>query len=417
MAAAALLDDLVCFIRRFVVLTPTQTDAVALWVLHTYAIELADTTPYLHICSPTKRCGKSRLLETLELLASKPLLAANITPAALFRVIDKKRPTILFDEVDAIFSPQAGNHEDLRALLNAGYRRGTLVYRCVGDGGKMRATEFEVFCPKALAGIGALPDTLADRSLQIRLKRRTRQEPIETFRRRLLAVEGETLRGRMSAWVEDNLDALESARPSLPDALDDRAQDAYEILLAIADLAGVDWGERSRKALVELRGGASADGDRDEVRLEVLAAVRDAFAQEQSLFSDELCRVLNGDEEARWSGWEQGKGLTQRSLAKQLKPYGIKSKTIWIGAESKKGYTRDEFVDVWARYLPTQASGPSEPFAGNGLLTLSYPSEAGDLTDRNSGSNPHGYADLTDLTDRTAIEAAEWIRDGRPGAA
>lgn len=167
---AQMLDDIVAFIRRFVVVTDAQAAVVALWIAHTHASGAAETTPYLHINSPTKRAGKSRLLDVLEVLTRKPLRAAGATEAALFRAISDREPTLLFDEVDAIFGAKAREHEDLRALLNAGFRRGTPVLRCVGVGTKQTATEFDVFCCKALAGIGTLPDTIADRPLTISLK-------------------------------------------------------------------------------------------------------------------------------------------------------------------------------------------------------------------------------------------------------
>src|SRR5262249_47668190 len=140
------LDEVVAFVRRFVVMTDSQADVVALFVLHTYTVEAAETTPYLSISSAERRSGKSRLLEVLTLLVSRPLPAAGVTEAALFRSITADAlPCLLLDEVDAIFGPKATNHEDLRALLNAGYRRGMPVRRCVGEGTKMRVEAFEVF--------------------------------------------------------------------------------------------------------------------------------------------------------------------------------------------------------------------------------------------------------------------------------
>ena len=74
MDRAALLDDLVAFIRRYVVATDAQVEAIALWLMHTHTIDAADATPYLSITSAEKRSGKTRLLETLELLAARPWL-------------------------------------------------------------------------------------------------------------------------------------------------------------------------------------------------------------------------------------------------------------------------------------------------------------------------------------------------------
>src|SRR5437763_2840747 len=135
-----------------------------------------------------------------------------------------------------MFGAKARDHEDLRALLNAGFRRGTPVLRCVGEGTKQTATEFDVFCCKALAGIGSLPDTIADRSLTISLKRKGRGEQVERFRLRTTPTEAEALRITLDAWASEFVATLEDARPQLPDELDDRAQDVCEPLLAIADL-------------------------------------------------------------------------------------------------------------------------------------------------------------------------------------
>jgi hypothetical protein len=233
---ALILDDVVRFLRRFVVLSESQADAIALWIVHTYAIEAADTTPYLSVVSAEKRSGKTRLLEVLELLVCSPLPTANISDAALFRAIAELSPTLLFDEVDAIFGAKAREREDLRGLLNAGYRRGALARRMGGP--RMTTLEaFPVFCPKALAGIGDLPDTITDRAIRIQLERKTRDERIERFRRREVEAEAELLRMRLADWLEPQVDELQAARPQLPDELDDRAQDIWEPLLAIADLA------------------------------------------------------------------------------------------------------------------------------------------------------------------------------------
>ena len=77
----------------------------------------------------------------LELLVQAPLQTANISDAALFRAISEFRPTLLFDEIDAIFGPKARDREDMRGMLNAGYRRGAQVYRMGGS----RMTNLEAF--------------------------------------------------------------------------------------------------------------------------------------------------------------------------------------------------------------------------------------------------------------------------------
>jgi len=259
------LDDVARFVKRFVVLTDTQADTLALWSAHTHGIEAFDCTAYLAITSPEKRSGKTRLLEVLELIIREGLSTANISDAALFRSISELTPTLLLDEVDAVF--KAREREDLRGLLNAGYRRGAKVRRM---GGPRNTTleEFEVFCPKAFAGIGnCLPDTILDRAIPIRLQRKTRDETVERFRRRVIAPAGELLRDRLADWVEPQIDWLHGQHPDLPDELDDRAQDIWEPLLAIAGMAGGDWPDRALQAALTLSAGDEREDDSITARL------------------------------------------------------------------------------------------------------------------------------------------------------
>jgi hypothetical protein len=58
-----LLERLIWFIRRYVALSEDQALLSALWIVHTYALDAADTTPYLNVKSAEKRSGKTRFLE------------------------------------------------------------------------------------------------------------------------------------------------------------------------------------------------------------------------------------------------------------------------------------------------------------------------------------------------------------------
>jgi hypothetical protein len=396
-----MLDDVVSFLRRFVVMSDAQAAVVALWVAHSYAIDSFETTAYLHITSPTKRAGKSRLLDVLEALTRKPLRAAGATEAALFRAISDRTPTLLFDEVDAIFGAKAREHEDLRALLNAGFRRGTPVLRCVGEGTKQTATEFDVFCCKALAGIGGLPDTIADRSLTISLKRKGRGETVERFRLRTTPAEGEVLRISLEAWADEFAATLEDARPHLPDELDDRAQDVCEPLLAIADLAGHDWASRARAALIEVRNGSAAD---DDAAVQLLADIRAFFETKavDRISTDALLLALADDDEGPWRTWHRGLPITARGVARLLRGFAIHSKTIKVAKdETAKGFLIEQFSDAWGRYTPenraekvtavtTQQQSQKQPISkGNATAPVTF---------SKTGANPHEHREVTDVT-------------------
>src|SRR5262249_49627373 len=178
---ARILDSICAFVRRYIVFQMLEeAQAIALWVVHCWVLHAFDYTPYLDINSPEKRCAKTRLLDCLALLVLKAWRAILPSEAVLFRKIEKDQPTLLLDEVDGIFT---GNGKDekreaLRSLLNAGFERGAQVPRCVGQGANQEVRNFAVFCPKALAGIGKLPDTLRDRAVPIQLVRRTRDERV-----------------------------------------------------------------------------------------------------------------------------------------------------------------------------------------------------------------------------------------------
>lgn len=344
----ALLSDIWNMITKYVVLTPQQADAVTLWVAHTWTFEAADTTPYLWISSPEKRSGKTRLLETLEQLVRDPWFTGQTSSAALFRKIDQDTPTLLFDEVDAMFKGKKELDDDLRGLLNQGHRKwGSSVAR-VGQSGNFEIQNFSVFCPKAIAGIGNfLPDTVADRSIPIELKRKAKPEPVARFRHRSVVEEAEPIRGRLEAWASNNIATVAQsieAEPDLPDTLSDRAADGWEPLVAIADLAGSEWGKRARLAAKLICTDEEEDGS---IGVKLLTDIATVFKQPK-LSTADLLHDLSQLEESQWGDWQ----ITARKLAKWLKAYGIKSRGIRVGDQTPKGYRREDFVDAWSRYVP-----------------------------------------------------------------
>jgi hypothetical protein len=296
-----LLDEVAGFVRRFVVMSPAQSDAAAVWIAHTHCFDAAEQTPYLAISSAEKRSGKTRLLEVLELLVSRPWLTGRVSAAVLARKVDAERPTLLLDESDAAFRGEKEYAEALRGLLNTGHRRGGKSTICVAQGAEIGYRDFSTYCAKAIAGIGKLPDTVADRALPIRLERRAPGEKAERFRRRDVEVDALVLRAALEQAVELS-HRLEDARPELPGELDDRAQDSAEPLLAIADLAGGDWPDRARRAVVELHSGREIDDESSGVRL--LSDIQAVFADRDTdrLASSDLLDGLHRLDEAPWGG-------------------------------------------------------------------------------------------------------------------
>ncbi len=404
---AELLGEIVAEIRRYVVISAAQAETIALWIMHTWALDAAEVTPYLNISGPERRVGKSRLLEVLALYAKTPIKTADISEAALFRVVEASSPTLLFDEIDTVFGPKAREQESLRGLLNAGFQRGAMAWRCVGDGSKQTVEPFAVFCAKAFAGIGEiLPDTLSDRSIPIRLQRKTRAERVERLRIREARERANPLREQIARWAEDHVDVLADARPSLPDELDDRAQDAWEPLLTIADAAGGEWSDRARSAALELSTGQTDDGP---IGTRLLADVKRVFDEStaEKLHSKTITTALVELEESPWGDW-RGQPFEPRALARILKRYDIKSEQVWMDAQNRHGYRREQFEEAWERYLPLetdfQTLGTLEPAGVKGLRAVSQTLDKTIPSVQKKGANPHEQSGLADLAFKSSLE-------------
>lgn len=254
-SGAEILDSVKAFISRFVFLTKAQARIVALWVVHTHTFDAANCTPFLAINSAEKQSGKTRFLEVLRLFVPNSWFTGRVTAAVLIRKIHSESPTLLLDESDAAFGGEETYAETLRGVLNTGYRRGGCASVCLGKGQNIGYRDFLTYCPKAIAGIGKLPDTVADRSTPIRLKRAQRGS-VERFRERTAACEAQEIVAKLAAWCTVNIERLKGARPEIPAQLSDRQADTSEPLLAIADLAGSDWPQEAREALITLCTGA-----------------------------------------------------------------------------------------------------------------------------------------------------------------
>ena len=353
------IDAAASLLRRYIVFADDhQVTAVALWVAHTYVFHFFDTTPYLNVGSAQPECGKTHLLETIEHLVSKPWLTGLPTEAVLFRKIAAVEPSLLLDENDPIWKGRGSDRaEGLRAILNMGNRRGATVPRCVGDDHAIQ--EFPVFCPKALAGIGDIPDTLASRSIRIELKRKLPGEHVKKFRRRDVSADAAGVAASLR-WHTGRLDLAE-ARPKIPDVLTGRAADGWEPLFAIADGAGGNWPEDARDAAKVLS--VRPDNSDGALSIRLLADIKDAFAHASTdrIFSRDLLAALAMIEDAPWGEMpgRSGRPLSAHALGRLLRPYGIRSRDVRIPPTNGKGFLAEDFVDVWARYT-SEATPPPE---------------------------------------------------------
>jgi hypothetical protein len=354
----AVLRKVYDFLGRFVAYPCEHSrTAHALWIVHSHFMDVWESTPRIAFLSAEPSSGKTRALEVTELLVPRPVVAVNVSPAYLFRKIGGEEgvPTILYDEIDTVFGPKAKDNEEIRALLNAGHRKGAVAGRCVVHGKTVKTEEIPAYSAVALAGLGWLPDTILSRSVIIRMRRRKASESVEPYRRRLHAVDGGRVRSMIETWAKAHADSI-ILPDELPPEIQDRDADVWESLIAIADAAGGEWPTQARVAAVALV--ALSREAEPSLGILLLTHLRVVFGEAEKLSTEIILRGLHGIEEAPWRDMK-GKPLDDRGLARRLRQYGIKSRTVRIGEATPKGYERADFFDAWSRYIPPPSPATS----------------------------------------------------------
>jgi Protein of unknown function (DUF3631) len=392
---ANLLADLAATFKRYTILPDLADVALALWAILTHCIDAVNIAPILALTSPEKRCGKSTVLALIGRLALRSLPVANISGPSLFRAVEAWSPALLIDEADTFLR----NSDEIRGIINSGHTRDlAFVIRTVGDDHEPR--RFSTWGPKAIASIGKLSDTNADRSIEIPLKRKLPGERTEKLRH----ADPETfstLVRRCARWATDHIDEIRAARPSMPDGLHDRAEDNWEPLLAIADLAGGEWPKRAREAALALSG--AVDPEDDTLRVQLLSDIRTVlkgsdFKGTDRISSEDLTTRLVALEERPWA-WLPGKygrggPLTKTKLARLLRPFGVVSGSKRLpDGKTPKGYLLEQFADAFKRYLP-----PEDPPSDRSQDTPSpgdTPSKAPHRHKQGGARDPEDFASAT----------------------
>lgn len=325
MTPANTLDTITKWLAGYVVFpnshcAPTR----ALWAAHTWVSPSFYTTPRIILSSPVPGSGKIRVLELLEGICHAPFMTVNSSTAALYRRIaqssgdGKTPPTVLYDEVDALFGKRSTpQSEEVRALLNAGYKAGVTVDRCEGDAASMKVIRFPVCVPAALAGLaGNMPATITARAITMEIKKAPPRGPIKPYRERDARAEIATARDELAAQVEDMAGDLADARPVMPDGVEDRAAEVWEPLLAIADAAGGHWPNTARAACRAF----VFTPERRPVSLgvELLHDIREVMDGRETISTNDLLAGLRSREESAWMDLDGGRGITARRMAQLL---------------------------------------------------------------------------------------------------
>ena len=349
--AAALLDELRDTVHRFIVCDSYVAVAAALWIAFTWFINFVQVAPIAAIVSPEKRCGKTQLLDVFRHLSYRVLVASNISSAAVFRTIEAYSPTLLIDEADSFLK---GN-EEMRGVLNSGHtRQSAVIIRLEAVGDSFEPRQYSTWSAKAVASIGPLQGTIMDRSIVLPLRRKLSQEKVERLRH-ADPDHFTTLVRKLARLLEDHGQDIAQARPALPEELNDRAQDSWEPLLAIADFAGGEWPRLARTAALSLSGAAQ---EAMSTSTELLGDIKEAFGQLDKMPTDDLLGKLVLDGTKLWATYAHGKPMKARDLAKRLKEFSIESQQFkYPGNVVQRGYRLSQFQDAFTRYLTHPAGG------------------------------------------------------------
>jgi hypothetical protein len=334
-----LLETLVVRINRHIIAKPHEVLIIALWIMLCWVHEAAaHYSPYLVFTSPVPGCGKTESLNLVGRLTPRSHNFGAAT-AAIFRVIDREKPTLLGDNVDTLFQRKP----DLTELFLLAYTRGMRIPRQEKIQGEWVTVWYDPFCPKAVTLVGTnLPEALISRSIVIELwkiKAGETVEKVDPLNPELMD-EFKTLRRMLRRWADDHAAALKAARPAKPPAFIARPADNWILQWAIADTAGAEWGQQARDAAERL----SEAGIVEPSWLERLVSEfwilfvepPDKAAPLERVPSADLVKRLTDDPVSVWCDYGRGHPVTQREVAALLRKLHVHPRPI--GKRRVKGY-------------------------------------------------------------------------------
>ena len=404
---ALLLSEIAATIQRFIVCSKDVSNAVALWSAMTWFMDSVQVAPLAVITAPEKRCGKTQLLSLLGRLSARSISASSISPAALYRAIDAWKPTLLIDEADAFMK----DNEELRGIINSGHTRDSAyVIRTVGE--NFTPTKFNTWGAKAISGIGHVADTLMDRAVVLELRRKLPHEEVERVRYAEPDLFS-NLRSKLARFADDYSERVRLARPDLPPSLNDRAQDNWEPLLAIALVAGGDWLQIGTRAALKLSGSESAA---QTIGTELLSDIKEVFEMKgvSRISTADLIKELCADDEKTWATYNRGNPIRPRQLASKLKGYGISSNTVRIGGSTPKGFLEEQFTEAFSRYIPQappEKSATAQQKHNFNNLNPQHETQQGSIDPQHA--TPHGLTNVADKAQRCGY-VADRERDNLP---
>jgi hypothetical protein len=338
------------FITRYAILPIPARLPVALWAIATHLANSFDSFPYLFLSSPVPRCGKTRVLEVLDLFVARPWRCTVPTAAVLFRFIQEKQPTLLLDEMEFLAGNKTSEQTSaVLAILNAGYKKGQTVPRCVGPDNKIE--QFNVYGPKAFACIGSLPLALRDRCVIVPMRRRAPSERVERFREGRARSEAEPIRADVERTVHAFTGNIQEqySSPLELGFLSDRDEELFAPLFSICYVLAPDRLEELKECARALCNAKAGDAVDDSLPMHLLADIRRVWPKgADAMLTAMLIKALSSMDESLWA---DGLTLTPRYLARQLRGFEIYPRDVRTPSRGK-GYIREEMMRAFEHYLP-----------------------------------------------------------------
>lgn len=326
-----MIDEIDNHLKRFVYMDDDARKILSAWVLHTWQFQYGRpvVTPYIYL-SGEKGTGKTTVMSVLATLARNAETTASITPSALYRTITEHKSSLLLDESDAVFYGR--RNEDLRNTCNSGYKVNGNAIRTSGGA----AIKFSTFCPKLFGGIfnNCVPPTIMDRSVPLIITKKPEDVELEYFADFLYEEETEALLDRIEVWSEENAQTIADYRFWQIEGLSPRQSEIAWPLLAIGHATGVDLLESIKRSFAKFNETYVTDSS--------LAKIAEYFdtTRTAKVHLDVLVDVLGATNTLT--------GI--KKLAGQIEQdYGIEPKNIRIGSTVRRGYSVNQFVDIFAK--------------------------------------------------------------------
>ena len=340
----AMLEEACQFIDRFSVLpSRAARNALVLFAASNWIYRSFTETPRMHITARTYGAGKTRVMELTSLLCPNPQMMAKITGPAIYHIIPERRPAPLdLDEADALLGT-GQRAEDIRGILNAGYKYNGVITRVV----KSEATDFSVFCPVMFAGKGDLPKSLMDRSISIMMAKRKPGQKMDRFIPKMHDAMGRKIGLMLGAWATKiQGPAGDILWDDPPEELEDRQVDILTPLYALCEMAAGDWPARFAEIVdVLILGGVSTDEVSPATAL--LMAIADVWpAGAERLATHELADLLAEQEDGEFA-WPPEVRTTE--LNARMRAMGIPPVPMRIAGRVMRGYERDSIPGTGER--------------------------------------------------------------------